>query len=78
MLLQLVPELFVSKGFYFIYLLISREHNRMYNFKLQTFFFFRRVGKGSIIISSLTVIWYEWLDETWAVLRALIFIEFGF
>ena len=33
--------------------------------------------KGSIIISSLIVIWYEWLDETWAVLEVL-FIEFGF
>ena len=33
--------------------------------------------KGSIIISSLIVIWYEWLDETLAVL-VVSFIEFGF
>lgn len=34
--------------------------------------------KGSIIISSLIVIWYEWLDETWAVLEWIVFIEFSF
>ena len=28
--------------------------------------------KDSIIIRSLTVIWYEWFDETWAVLEVLI------
>lgn len=33
--------------------------------------------KGSIIISSLIVIWYEWLDETWAVLIEL-FVELRF
>jgi hypothetical protein len=30
--------------------------------------------KGSIIISSLTVIWYEWLGETWAVLELWMFL----
>ena len=28
--------------------------------------------KGRIIIRSLIVIWYEWLDETWAVLEVFI------